>query len=176
MLFLNTTNFLTMKLNYLFLLFTLVSTFFMSCGSPNSNKLERFSKRLDTFYKTNSTDVENITRRFYEKGDMTSDYVSLAQEIGKKEYILHIVDDKKSSVQLFSDDKMIEKFFDDMKTVISNPSKRLEYTFGTLEEGRISSFVDDEISVRTGSGSTYLNKSEIDSMKSCYDRYKKELK
>jgi hypothetical protein len=165
-----------MKFNYLILLFTLVSIFFISCGSANSNNSERFSKRLDTSYKTNSTEVESVTRRFYEKGDMTSDYVSLAQEIGKKEYVLHIVDDKKSSVQLFSDDKMIEKFFGDMKTVISNPNKRLEYTFGTLEEGRISSFVDNEISVRTSSGSTYLNKSEIDSMKSCYDRYRKEMK
>ena len=170
------TNFTTMKFNYLILLFTLVSIFFISCGSANSNNSERFSKRLDTSYKTNSTEVESVTRRFYEKGDMTSDYVSLAQEIGKKEYVLHIVDDKKSSVQLFSDDKMIEKFFGDMKTVISNPNKRLEYTFGTLEEGRISSFVDNEISVRTSSGSTYLNKSEIDSMKSCYDRYRKEMK
>ena len=103
------TNFTTMKFNYLILLFTLVSIFFISCGSANSNNSERFSKRLDTSYKTNSTEVESVTRRFYEKGDMTSDYVSLAQEIGKKEYVLHIVDDKKSSVQLFSDDKMIEK-------------------------------------------------------------------
>jgi hypothetical protein len=165
-----------MKFNYFIQLFTFVNIFFISCGSPNSNNLERFSKRLDTSYKTNSTEVESVTRRFYEKGDITSDYVSLAQEIGKKEYILHIVDDKKSSVQLFSDDKMIEKFFDDLKTVINNPKKGLDFRFGTLEEGRISSFGDDEVSLSSNSSSTYLNKSEIDSMKFCYDRYKKEIK
>lgn len=174
-----------MKKNHLFIQLSLFSLLLISCGSPNSNNLERFSKRLDTSYKSNSTEVESVTRRFYEKGDMANDYVALGQEIGKKEYILHIVDDKKSSVQLFSDEKMIEKFFDDMKTVISNPSKGLDYKFGTLEEGRISSFGDDEISVSipdmigvssTKSVYSYLNKSEIDSMKSCYDRYKIEQK
>ena len=154
-----------------------LSFLLISCGNTSSNSGERYSKKLDTSYKDNSTEVASVTRTFYKKGDILDDHIYLRQKLGDKDYLMIIYDDKekKNEVVLISEEKM-PKLFEDMNTVISNSEKNLNFTFGNLEGGEISYFVKGEISIYINGVSHNLNKAEIDSMQSCYLKYKTEIK
>jgi hypothetical protein len=161
---------------------------FTSCGNISNSNEERFSKKLDTSYKDNSTDIESITRTFYQRDKniinqitaKVNDNLSLQQTIGEKEYTMIITEDRKTGVTLFEDNTAMLKLFDDMNTVLSNPGKSLRYEFGSLSNGEISSYGEDEISISIRSTLqdkrlyAHLNKAEIDSMKSCFLRYRAE--
>ena len=162
-------------MKYIFI--TFLCFLIISCGNKSANSQERFSRKLDTSYKVNSTEVESITRTFYKKGDVLDDHIYLQQTVGKKDYVMNIYEKKANKVQvvLISEEKM-PKLFEDMNTVISNSEKNLNFTFGQLDDGIISALGKDEISIFTNGVSHFLNKAEIDSMKSCYLKYKTEIK
>lgn len=172
-----------MKNNNLFYLVLSACLLLISCSdlSNNSDSGQRFSNELDTFYKTNSTEIESIERTFYKKGDIISNYIAISQKVGQKSYRLMIYDkDNKEnnliSVSTLNDDTKIEQMFKDMQIVLSNPGKMLDYRFGELQNGRIRANGNNEISISIDGNYQYLNKAEIDSMQSCYNRFKKELK
>jgi hypothetical protein len=172
------------KIFTLFLSITSLAILNNSCVSSegkSSLNRTRFSKDLDTSYKANSTEIESITRTFYnyEVGD---NKLKLTQELNDTSFALTIFNGNNISSAIFMNNKEIIKFFSDLKTVSSNPNKDLRYTIGTLQEGSLS-LSGDDISLYlpaaiSTSQSVLINikKSEIDSLESCYNRYIKEIK
>ncbi len=140
---------------------------------------QRFSKDLDTSYKENSTEIESITRTFYNYED-GSNSAKLTHVIGDTSYAYVIQNDSEFSLVTFSNENELKKFFSDMRTVANNPKKPLKYNFGALQNGNISSSGDDihlfiHSSISAGKAvSLDIKKSEIDSLESCYNRYLKE--
>lgn len=169
---------------FLFVLIICFSFLIDSCVSSakkSSNNSSRFSKDLDTSYKVNSTEIESITRTFYnyEDGD---NKLRLTQNINDTSIALSIFNGTEFSSAIFMNDKELKKFFADLKTVANNPTKPLTYTIGTLQEGSVSISGDEislwlppVISTRKSVGMN-IKKSEIDSLESCYSKYSKENK
>ena len=177
----------TIQLNN-FLKFILFSSIFgvflfslSSCvtkgGTESSSP--RFSKDLDTSYKDNSTEIQSITRTFYKYED-GNNIAKLTQVIGDSSYAIDIKNGSDFSVTIFSNDRELKKFFEDLRTVANNPKKPLNFKFGTLQEGSIS-LIGEELNLylppvtsTNKSVSIDIKKSEIDSLESCFKRYSKE--
>jgi hypothetical protein len=139
---------------------------------------QRFSKDLDTSYKENSTEIESITRTFYNYED-GSNSAKLTHVIGDTSYAFSIKNGSDISATIFYSKEM-KKFFEDLRTVANNPKKSLNYKFGALQEGSIS-LIGDELNLylppitsTAKSVAIDIKKSEIDSLESCYNRYLKE--
>lgn len=177
----------TIQLNN-FLKFILFSSIFgvfliaisscISNGGTDSNS-QRFSKDLDTSYKDNSTEIQSITRTFYKYEDGNNS-ATLTQVIGDSSYAFIIKNDKEISLVTFSNQLELKKFFTDMRTVVNNSKKPLNFKFGALQNGSISASGDDvhlfilpSFSSKE-SVSIDIKKSEIDSLESCFKRYSKE--
>lgn len=140
---------------------------------------QRFSQDLDTSYKENSTEIESITRTFYNYED-GSNSAKLTHVIGDTSYAFDIKNGSDFSVTIFSNDRELKKFFEDLRTVANNPKKPLNYKFGTVQQGSIS-LIGEELNLylppitsTAKSVAIDIKKSEIDSLESCYNRYLKE--
>jgi hypothetical protein len=104
----------------------------------------------------------------------------LTQVIGDSSYAIDIKNGSDFSVTIFSNDRELKKFFEDLRTVANNPKKPLNFKFGTLQQGSIS-LIGEELNLylppvtsTNKSVSFDIKKSEIDSLESCFKRYSKE--
>ena len=153
---------------------------------PSGNIKNNFSNTLDTTYQFNSTQIESINRTFFMAGDTftiatdpyqitENEYIELSKELGKNEYTMIINMDKKIGIEHFSEKGLI-KFFADADTVFQNPTKRLQYSLGKDERGAIS-LVAGKLYLNIFGPESVLRKitrAELDSMKSCFLRFKAE--
>ena len=167
------------------LLILSILIFTISCSNlSNSRNLEakreqRFSIEQDTSYKDNSLDIERIKRNFYKYGNNKDESILIHQQLlGEKYYSIYMRSDGKSGAAIFNNDKEFEKFIQDMKTVSNNYKKNLNFTFGS-QAGKISAYGEDRIWLSVSNLNNEItllniNKSEIDSIESCYIKYKKE--
>ncbi len=128
----------------------------ISC--QNSNKTnstsQRFSTKLDTFYKYNSTDIEKIIRTIYQYGSYENGKM-ISLESGQFVYSLEngqtvdglgmiLLDTARSPFPIFLPFSIpsIKKFIKDARTVSSGPHNKLHFYFGENDEGTISSGID----------------------------------
>jgi len=166
--------------------FAVIGTILMiSCQSKNNtnSNSQRFSTKLDTSYKENSTEIDNINRTIYQFGTYSSDeMIYLYTKVPEaKEFGLCFKDKDNFNIALFENSNLFMKFLKDARTVLSNPNKNLTFTFGSLNEGKITQGIDVgsvSLFLYQNSKSTlnYIKSSEIDSMESCYNRFLKEKK
>lgn len=175
-----------MKTKFLYSIIFFALLLITACGSEKSIKPnpQRFSRHLDTSYKNNSLEIRSISRTFYTlEGKDNNPQVTLKKNIGENEFVIIINDRKNLAVSIFENDKELKKFFEDMKTVANNPDKSLNFDFGSLKGGYISysnpekkiMLYNTGLTVQDKSTFIYLDKSEIDSMQSCYNKYISEI-
>lgn len=172
-------------MNNIFKSTLVIAIIIASCqgGKESSSSSQRFSTKLDTSYKTNSTEIESITRTIYKNGSLTDDkMMTLNSKLGVENSLAFVFkDDNTISAVTFEDEKSLKKFIEDARTVLNNPDKDLNYTFGALNNGAIQKGTDKgTISLRVETIGldkvtyNYINSAEIDSIESCYNRYKSE--
>lgn len=159
--------------------------FTASCNDKKSagTSTERYSTKLDTSYKDNSLEINSISRTFYQLGKWGDNpYIQLSQNVGEKGFTITLHDGKDFTVSIFENDKELNKFFEDMQTVANNPDKTLNFDFGSLKSGSISfNKPDNKIMLynrgmfKDESSLVYIDKAEIDSMQTCYNKYKSEI-
>lgn len=172
-----------MKLNtpFLLMLFAIVS-----CNQPTGTETADYEKNkgyvseYDTFYKPNSTEIESITRVFfYKKTDAFSgDYIKIQQDKGDSNFSLLMHQEEKGesklSVAIF-DEKELNKFFDDLNTIVKNSDKNLNYDYYNLSVHSVSGDVYFRGSDTNGGYvSMNLNKEDFNNMKEAYSKYQKE--
>lgn len=160
--------------------------FMISC--QNSNKTnstsQRFSTKLDTSYKDNSTDIERITRTIYQYGSYeTGKMIALqSNNTNKNGLSMLFLDEKIIAVAIFEKPELFKKFIKDARTVFSNPNKSLRFNFGALIEGTITSGIGEGtinlycVSPFSKTTSIDIAIAEVDSMESCYNRFLSEKK
>ena len=166
--------------------FAVIGTILMiSCQSKNNTNSDsqRFSTKLDTSYKENSTEIDDIKRTIYQFGTYTSDeMIELNISVKKDKNLCLCFKDKDNlNVSLFENSDLFIKFIKDARTVLNNRNKNLTYTFGALNDGQITNGIEEgevTFSVNRDSKTTYnhIKSSEIDSLESCYNRFLKEKK
>ena len=128
--------------------------FMISCQNTNKISSQRFSTKLDTFYKYNSTDIEKIIRTIYQYGSyengkmisLESGQFGYGFENGQTVYglgmiLLDTATFPISTVVPFSIPEF-KKFIKDARTVSSGPHNKLHFYFGENIEGTISSGID----------------------------------
>jgi hypothetical protein len=158
----------------------LFSIIFISCAN-NENKLQDgYSKKFDTIYKDNSTDIDKIIRTFYENGDILDDYFRITQNIGDKDFAISITQEKKSS-SIILDSESLKLFIDNAKTIIDNKGKDLRFDLGPLKNSNMthSVGVDSGINIYSenilGQSVSYeLSKEDIINIEKAFDKYKNE--
>jgi hypothetical protein len=166
--------------------FVAIGTIMMiSCQSKNNtnSNSQRFSTKLDTSYKENSTEIDNIRRTLFQFGTYSSDeMIYLCTKVPEaKEFVMGFKNKDNLNIALFENADLFEKFLKDVRTVLSNPNKNLTFTFGILNDGKITQGTDVgsvSLFLYQNSKSTlnYMKSSEIDSLESCYKRFLKEKK
>lgn len=175
-----------MRLNNLLLVFIALNV--VSC--QNSEKdldykgKARFSDSIAVKYKDNSLDIEYQERIFY-KRELGEDMMRISQRIGESSYSIFIYNTYKgqirSSMIHLPNDSAFNKMVSDMRFVMQNADKHLRYTFedGT-SVGTITAMTTGiNLHVMFGGNredvaSMDIIPSEIDSIESCFLRYKNE--
>lgn len=142
--------------------------FMISCQNTNKISSQRFSTKLDTFYKDNSTDIGKIIRTIYQYGSYENGKM-ISLESGQFVYSLDngqtvdglgmiLLDTATfpiSTVEPFSIPEF-KKFIKDARTVSSGPHNKLHFYFGLNNEGIISSGIDKgTINLRVKGTCTY---------------------
>jgi hypothetical protein len=122
------------------LLGLLMSVLIIGCVSNTKKADDGYSKKLDTIYKDNSTDIESITRTFYFVGDEVDDFLQVTQEIGKNDYAITIHKDKDFGTIILNE-KAFKSFIENSKTIIKNKGKDLRYELGNLKNSTMSNSV-----------------------------------
>jgi hypothetical protein len=158
--------------------------FMISCQNTNKTSSQRFSTKLDTIYKDNSTDIGSIKRTIYQYGSYeTGKMIALqSNNFNKNDLSIFFLDEKIIAVAIFEKPDLFKKFIKDARTVYSNPNKSLRFNFGALNEGTITSGIGEGTinlcSESTLSKTTYIDIAiaEVDSMESCYNRFLSEKK
>lgn len=123
-------------------------------------------------------DVDFVTRTFYQNGDYSSDKMILLQkkQDNNQNIIAVFKDDKDVTTVSFENGDGFLKFIEDAKTVLNNPDKNLDYSFGASKNGKINKGIEDGtitlyVNLFNSTTHNYVNNAELDSMKSCYNRF-----
>jgi hypothetical protein len=149
------------------------------------NKI-RYTTKIDTIYKPNSTTIERFNRHFYKyenNVEGSHDLIEIYQKevvtpltsfdtIGCKEFTIYVnhyrdgsVNTDISNLTNFENEDKFEKFISECKIVTSNPTKLLVYYYNNLS----IQLAGDELFI----GGIIVPKSEIDSIDKCYQKFKK---
>lgn len=170
-----------MKFKKLLLLLN-ISIILFSCKTDVDNKI-RYTTKIDTTYKPNSTDIWFLNKNFYkyEKfAEGSNDLIEIYQggipspfdTIGSKGFNISVthyrdgdVQNIKSTIAYFENEEKFEKFISECKIVTSNPNKSLTYYYGDLS----IEIMGDGLFI----GGIIVPKSEIDSIDKCYQKFKK---
>lgn len=128
------------------LLGLLMSVLIIGCVSNTKKADDGYSKKLDTIYKDNSTDIESITRTFYFVGDEVDDFLQVTQEIGKNDYAITIHKDKDFGTIILNE-KDFNSFFENAKIIIKNKGKDLNYDIGSYSSMSASVMLDNGINI-----------------------------
>ena len=148
-------------------------------NKTKSVDLPRFSKKCDTTYKENTTEIADVLRTFYQFGSDTSQRkIILAKAINSDE-ILMVFKDKEHINAMGFKDSDLRNLIDKLRIVLNNPNKKLNYTFGDdFNEGKILLRKEGggTLFVFNSGVSTFndIELSEIDSIENCYNRFLSE--
>jgi hypothetical protein len=161
----------------------LLSLSILSCNNVTTTEKDGFSTKLDTTYKDNSTDIENISRTIYQKGDRTDSYFVLYQNLGEKDYIINYSDGKSigNSIVVILNEKEYNFFIESCKTILKNKGKSLMYDIGDLKDVMISpsgdgiSFFGQTMLDKT-SISYSLTETDFNNLTNAVKKYKAEKK
>lgn len=124
----------------------LMSVLIIGCVSNTKKADDGYSKKLDTIYKDNSTDIESITRTFYFVGDEVDDFLQVTQEIGKNDYAITIHKDKDFGTIILNE-KDFNSFIENAKIIIKNKGKDLNYDIGSYSSMSASVMIDNGINI-----------------------------
>lgn len=148
-------------------------------NKTKSLDLPRFSKKFDTTYKENTTEIADVLRTFYQFGSDTSQQkIILAKAINSDEILMVFKDKEHVNAMEFKDSEL-RNLIDKLRIVLNNPNKKLNYTFGDdFNEGKILLRKEGggTLFVFNSGVSTFndIELSEIDSIENCYNRFLSE--
>ncbi len=190
------TKFQIMKKIFKMLIF-LTTVIFFSCKNEikNNNKPVKktyYSLKLDTTYKINSMEVDYVQRNFFHIGSERSDKeMIVSNKVGTNNFKILVVENvydslikarvtKSFGIATFKNNQQFEKFLEDINVIIDNPNKNLNYqiNYNNLNQGAMFYSVDKVLFILKGyqekTGLIDLTKEDIDSLVSCYNKYKLE--
>lgn len=153
----------------------LMSVLIIGCVNNTKKADDGYSKKLDTIYKDNSTDIESVTRTFYSVENLSNNYFKVCQEIGKNDYSIIIYDDKEIGV-ITLNKKDFESFFENSKTIINNKGKNLNYdidTFSSMSSSVNGIYIFSN-NILGGSVSYDLSKDDINNLERALKKYNSE--
>jgi len=179
------------------LLFILCITVLGSCGEKEKNNnsekkqeeekaVVRFSTELDTTYKDNSLDIEQISRTFYRgkdwlgcEADFSKTIVNNSDYYDNLSYAFGMIStlgkDFKTGAIIFNNDEEVLKFIDNIQLVIDNPDKDLRFDVGALDNTYIETQSDNKAQIvyyKKGESVFFdIDQTELDSLKSCFNRF-----
>ena len=128
------------------LLGLLMSVLIIGCVSNTKKADDGYSKKLDTIYKYNSTDIESITRTFYFVGDEVGDYLKVSQKIGENDYSIAIHKGEDFGAIILNK-KDFNSFIENAKIIIKNKGKDLNYDIGSYSSMSASVMLDNGIDI-----------------------------
>lgn len=186
------------------ILFLLSALMLQSCKTNNNKETKlisdvailvdsiRFSEKIDTVYKINSTEISQISREFYsytyypekpiKKSDNVYDKKELelkecfSKEFNKMVYFLQITNGFNSSTVMIKSRKGLLKFFENAGILFSNPEKSFLFSIG--EEENYPDLIIGKMEHSIEKKGNYINlsaKSSIDNKYYYIDIDKNEL-
>jgi len=184
--------------NFIYLLILSLFIIIISCKKDYTSllKKDRFSMKVDTTYRDNSTKIKGIERIFYHY-EKLYDELKITQVLGEQKYTATIMNydkskydkdiklsDRSAGILYFKNNSELEWFINTMDTVLVHYDKYLKYWIKRefKDQGSISlvNYNYPEASVwfkGSGNGvSITLSKSEVDSLRACYKKYREEIK
>lgn len=123
-----------------------MSVLIIGCVSNTKKADDGYSKKLDTIYKYNSTDIESITRTFYFVGDEVGDYLKVSQKIGENDYSIAIHKGEDFGAIILNK-KDFNSFIENAKIIIKNKGKDLNYDIGSYSSMSASVMLDNGIDI-----------------------------
>ncbi len=161
----------------IYILLTSITIF--SCNENKISTENGYSNKLDTTYKDNSTDIESITRTFYFKGDdgLLSDYFSLSQKVGEKDYIIAIREGEEFG-GIVLNDKGFKSLIENARIIMKNKNKDLTFDISEFKTSSMShaAGMDSGITINSqnlsGKSVSYqLSNTDIDNLEKAYQKY-----